>query len=618
MTPSYHVYISDKGNLYMTEIASLIAATLSDIGYHTVFPAPGLPEKAKDRINLVIAPHEFFSLQPERSERELLTAAEASVCVTTEQPGTSWFEMGAHYASRGPMVLDINPYAAHAMAERGVETRLLRVGYHPSWDRWGGDPEKPRLTDVLFLGSLTDYRHEVLALASSFLWDSKADIRLFEATWPMSEARDHFVVDNQKWDLLSTSRVLLNVHRGENPYFEWVRVLQAVSNGCMIVTELSSDYGPLLPGEHLIAAPIDSLGPYCLNMMTDETLRVEMASAAYELVRNKYAFTTLLEPICAELDELIRTPGGRSSSFVKWDPPQVREPDPILEAVLDIERKAGVRVKEVMDAETELIRQVETLQAKVLHGDREHVEVSATPAWKGFEPDVSVVISLYNYEAVIAEAMESVMSSLGVAAELIVVDDHSWDGSRAVVKGLMSKTSWFPTSLVAKAANGGLGAARNAGIAEARSDRVFILDADNLVFPRTLQQLSAALDRAPDAAFAYGTIVKFGQHSGLVSYLPWDVVRLANDNYIDAMAMVRRQVFEDHGGYETLKELWGWEDYELWLRLAAAGLRGEFVHTFVGRYRSHPTSLIHTAGLDTVQMWQTLHERYPFLPWRDL
>ncbi len=63
MTASYHVYVSDRGNIFMREIASLLSAALSDLGRHTEFPALGLPEWGPNRVNLVVAPHEFFPLQ---------------------------------------------------------------------------------------------------------------------------------------------------------------------------------------------------------------------------------------------------------------------------------------------------------------------------------------------------------------------------------------------------------------------------------------------------------------------------------------------------------------------------------------------------------------------------
>jgi hypothetical protein len=616
MNPTYYVYVSDRGNIFMKEIAGLLAATLSDLGYHTVFPAPGLPERSRDQVNLVVAPHEFFPLQRGHSEPELLHAAEVSVAVGVEQPGTAWFELGTHYASVGTMVLDISPYAVDELRRRGLDATHLQLGYHPSWDRWGGDSARLRPTDLLFLGSMTARRDGILSEAVPLLWDCNTDIRLFEFPRPMNEPRAHFVASIAKWDLLASSRVLLNVHRSETPYFEWVRVLEAVVNGCLVVTESSVDYGPLRPGEHLIAAPSEFLGAYAASIIIDEALRMDLASAAYDYVRTKFEFKTLLEPICVHLeDSVVATRRPRPvEPFRPPAPPLAPPTSPVLEAVLDTERRVSARVKELLDGETELLQRVEALQARLLYGRADHVDVSVTRAWEGFTPDVSVIITSYNYEAFITEAMESVMSSMEAAVELVVVDDHSEDASVDVVKELMRATDWFPTMLLAKAANEGVGAARNTGIAQARADQVFILDSDNLIYPMALQRLSAALHKAPDAAFSYGIIAKIGQ-PGLLSHLPWDVERMTKSNYIDAMAMVRRQVWEDVGGYDSYFSLRGWEDYDFWLRVAAKGSWGEFVPELVGRYRVHPTSRQQTVNLDTAALINDFRERYPFLPW---
>jgi hypothetical protein len=615
MNLRYHVYVSDRGNLFMTEIAAVLAAALSDLGYDTAFPVPGLPQKERDRVNLVVAPHEFFPLQRGHSENELLAAAEASVAVGVEQPGTAWFEIGTHYASVGPVVLDISTYAVEELKRRGLHASHLQLGYHPSWDQWDGDSTRRRSTDLLFLGSMTPRRDRILAEAARFLWDCDADIRLFEFPRPMNEPRGHFVVSTAKRELLAASRVLLNVHRSEPPYLEWVRVLEAVVNGCLVVTESSTDYGPLLPGEHLVAAPSEFLAAYAASIVTDEPLRAGLALAAYDFVRTKLELTTLLGPVCAQVEDAVVsvTRPRRAEPFRLPSPPPVPT-SPVLEAVLDTERRVSGRVKELLDGETELLQRVEALQARLLYGHADHVDVSVTKTWEGFVPQVSVVITSYNYEAFITEAMESVVSSMEVAVELIVVDDHSADGSVELVRGFMEDAPWFPTMLLVKAANEGVGIARNTGIAQARADRVFILDADNLIYPATLRKLSVALDSSPDAAFSYGIIAKLG-HVGLLSHLPWDVERMTKSNYIDAMALIRRQVWEELGGYDSDFGLRGWEDYEFWLRVAAMGSRGEFVPELVGRYRVHPTSRQQTVNLDTTPLMKDFRERYPFLPW---
>jgi hypothetical protein len=503
-TPGYWVYVSERGNVFITEIAALLAAALADLGCETVFPAPGLPAREQDRINLLGAPHEFFPLQRGVSECQLLRAAEASIAVGVEQPGTPWFDLGAHYSSVGAAVLDISPYAVEALASRGLEATNLQLGYHPSWDRWGGGPTRPRDTDLLFLGSVTQRRERILSSTASLVWDCSSDIRLFEFPRPMSEPRANFVAGTDKWDLLASSRILLNIHRNDVPHFEWVRVLEAVVNGCLVISEPSADYGPLQPGKHLVAAPTETLASYAVSIMSDEALRAEMASAAYDFVRSDLLLTDLLKPICALLESTMprvsmsRKPLPPESSAQAAPPVRM----PALEDALASGIRVRARVKELLDSETHLIRRVEALEARLTYGNADHADTFVTGAWAGCAPDVSVIITSYNYEPFIIDAIESVVSSIHVTVELIVVDDHS----AKAVRDFMTGHDWFPMKLVARCANAGVSRARNTGIAAARGDPILILDADNLVYPTSLMNLSAALDKAPDAAFAYGII----------------------------------------------------------------------------------------------------------------
>ncbi len=271
------------------------------------------------------------------------------------------------------------------------------------------------------------------------------------------------------------------------------------------------------------------------------------------------------------------------------------------------------RVSELHNGETDLLQHVEALQAHLLHGRADHVETLVTEAWEGASSQLSVVITSHNNRVSITEAMSSVMSSLGTTVELIVVDDHSEDGSVDAVKHLMASANWFPTKLLAKAANAGVGAARNYGVAEARADRVFISDAETLIFPATLQKLSAALDRSPDSAASYGIIAE-SSRAGLLSYLPFDAALLTERDYLAGVAMIRRQVWVDAGGYDTQASHRSYEDYEFWLRLAGAGHRAEFLPQFVGR-RHAESAPRRPVDVGAAPLMSKLRELYPLLPW---
>lgn len=98
---------------------------------------------------------------------------------------------------------------------------------------------------------------------------------------------------------------------------------------------------------------------------------------------------------------------------------------------------------------------------------------------------VSIVIDNYNYEAYVAQAIESALAQTWPDVEVIVVDDGSPDGSVDVIRRYEGRVT-----LVAKP-NGGQGSAYNAGFALATGELVFFLDADDWLYPQAVEQVVA-------------------------------------------------------------------------------------------------------------------------------
>jgi glycosyltransferase involved in cell wall biosynthesis len=201
------------------------------------------------------------------------------------------------------------------------------------------------------------------------------------------------------------------------------------------------------------------------------------------------------------------------------------------------------------------------------------------------------------------------------AHELVIVDDASTDGSVAVIEAELASHPWLPALLVARGRNRGLAAARNLAARHARGDYVFVLDADNFVYPHALARLTDALDRDPGASFAYGILEVFSSRgpTDLKSWLDWDPERLRYGNFVDAMAMIRRSALEEAGGYSSDARLYGWEDFALWCALADRGQRGVLVPEIIAAYRSSIGSMIALTDIDASAAWSALLERYPIL-----
>ncbi len=225
-------------------------------------------------------------------------------------------------------------------------------------------------------------------------------------------------------------------------------------------------------------------------------------------------------------------------------------------------------------------------------------------------PCISVIVTLFNYSEYIYECLDSItnseISDLPAPIEVLVVDDCSSDRSASMVEEYMAKSS-LPTCLIKKSFNTGLADARNVGLKVARSPYVFILDADNWIHPNCLSILYHTI-KSSIYAGVYSSIRRINHQTreelpGLISSEEWNLQKLVENPYIDAMAMLNREILMKVGGYSTelIEYGWfGWEDYDLWLKLAQLKYSCKLVPKVLSSYRVHPTSMINTTNYYTL------------------
>ncbi len=620
------VHVSPYGNLYMTELAELLCRGFDDLGLSSAIVYHELPREQPGTCNVVMAPHEFFTLFPNVSEVETLEAAACSVLVNTEQPETSWFGLVLRYLRVARAVLDINSFAVQQLAQRDVHAHLLRLGYHASWDRWGGDDAAARPIDAVYMGALTERRSKALAHLAPVLAGRRTKLLIHDGAVPVTAADDGFVTGDAKHDLLAQSKLLINVHRSTVPYFEWHRHLPALANGCLVVTETGESHDPLVPWEHFAVAPEDCFGEFVEMLLAAPDVTRRIARQGYDYVRHELRFTDQLSALLAVFeDAAAAAPLSRQLRhyIASTASHEVQEGGPLQPPKhIVVASTPGERVlKRSLMHQKKLSRKIDELECRAATGADQHEEILDNAAWSQVDPEVSIIVPVYNYERYVTEALASAAASRGARIEIVVVDDHSTDGSRATVEKFQNSRPDVALRLVSLSVNTGLSAVRNRALHHARADHVFFLDADNSVYPEAIRTLHETLLAADDrTVLSYGMIRCFGEQDRLLSAYPWNVDRLVRGNYIDAMVMLRRQVLDDLGGFslDMQNEHGGWEDYELWLRLASHGLRGKLVPEIIGSYRVHGTSMVATVNLDAQLACEHLRERYAELPWPEM
>lgn len=623
MTPPEVVFVLARGqNVFFVELAQALAFELERLGAKARVTSGEFPTSREGAVNVILPPHEFAALTGMPAESPALRRC---VLISAEQPESLFFSGNLELARGAGAVLDINRRAVRSYQGAGIGAEHLQLGYTEAWDRRGEMPERD--IDILFAGRTSVRREQALASYADLLERFNCHILLSDNSSPNSSSGPNFVAGEEKLRLLARSRVLLNIHGEGEPYFEWLRVAEAISAGCAVVSEHSTDVAPLRPGTDFLSGRLEALGAMAAWLAEDEEARTGIAGEAEARMRGDASLAAgaavLLAAagrIDASAPEPLEVVNSRAIGIqMKMPRPQL-EPAPLDDEVTDGEHRI---LRALKRSHLELVTLRRQLSREALARRRperpqpEVLQVADSPAWNvGVRPRVSVVVPLYNDAEVIGEALESVRRSTFGSWEIVVVDDASGDDSERTVRHWIEAHPESRCRLVKHEVNAGLSRARNTGTSFARGDLLLMLDSDNKLRRLGLARLVDALDRDPGAAFAYGFLDKFIEDEpvGLVSRFAWEPSRFRIGNFIDALALIRRSTLLRFGGYsEDSRLALGLEDYDLWARFAEKGERGTFVRNFVASYRAGHSSMVSVTSISFADAHAAIAEHAPNL-----
>jgi glycosyltransferase involved in cell wall biosynthesis len=133
-------------------------------------------------------------------------------------------------------------------------------------------------------------------------------------------------------------------------------------------------------------------------------------------------------------------------------------------------------------------------------------------------PTLSVVVPNYNHGRYLKAALEAHLVQSTAPCEVIVVDDASTDDSRSIVEDVAARHP--AVRLIRVERNGGVNAAINRGLREARGDFVCFSAADDLVSPDFAARSLAILAEHPTAGVCFSDPAEMVGDSGVVQPLP--------------------------------------------------------------------------------------------------
>jgi GT2 family glycosyltransferase len=597
---SIRIFVATAGNEFMLDIARLLEDGFRSAGVDCQVEVDVVPSMTSGAVlQLVVAPHEFCTLfLVKKVDRARLGAALGQTFVlNVEQPGSAWFDTAWEYSRLARGVFDISREGVAEFRRRGIPALHAPLGYSPLMEAPAIPDHADRPVDVLFIGHSSARRQAFFARHADFFASRHCRIVLADVSRPRHADTPGYYAGANRLSLLASSKILVNIHSTDRPYFEAHRAILGISNRSLLVTETSRFTAPLVAGHHFVMDDLDELPAVMERLLADSTTLSGMARAGYDFVTREMTMGATCRSLLAATND---------------DAAQLH---------------ATTGVSENRDDRAAVLRRIADGRADRARGNMGWTASSNAAYERSGPPKLSTIVTLYNYGTFIEECLTSVVRSEDVAGghELVVVDDASTDGSAERVERFMQQVD-FPVHLIRKQLNTGLAETRNIGVRCARGQYVFILDADNWVYPSGPRVLAAALSTG-QAVAAYGLLRRFdhetGESLGLLSTYEWNPRELVRNPYIDAMAMFDRQTILDVGGYATelIDHGWfGWEDYDLWLTLAQGGCSCLLVPRIVGAYREHRSSMLHRTNQTTdgivrhfKRKFRPLMDRYPGL-----
>lgn len=153
-------------------------------------------------------------------------------------------------------------------------------------------------------------------------------------------------------------------------------------------------------------------------------------------------------------------------------------------------------------------------------------------------PDVSVIITNYNYEKYISRAVRSCLNQSNVRHEVIVVDDCSTDDSIEVLSPFREQIK-----VVSTGTNGGVAFASNLGVKEAKGQFFIRVDADDYVNSDMCYMMKTYLEANHDAFCVSCDYLMVDDYENVLER------KYAEVNNISCGIMYRRDLFLSLGGY---------------------------------------------------------------------
>lgn len=215
-------------------------------------------------------------------------------------------------------------------------------------------------------------------------------------------------------------------------------------------------------------------------------------------------------------------------------------------------------------------------------------------AMNTLNPQVSVLMSVYNSARYLRESVESILNQTFTDFEFLITDDGSEDTSIAI---LQEYASHDPRIRLISHENWGLTRTLNQMLKVAKGELIARMDADDIAFPDRLERQVKFLQAHPEVVCLGGSHELIDEKGRTLIYSPVpagneEIQKLllgGTSTICHPCAMMRREAMLQVGGYdETLKTS---QDLDLFLKLGEIGELANINNAFLLKFRMHKGSV---------------------------
>lgn len=205
---------------------------------------------------------------------------------------------------------------------------------------------------------------------------------------------------------------------------------------------------------------------------------------------------------------------------------------------------------------------------------------------------ISIIIPTFNRAKLLARSLRSILNQNYEEWEVIIIDNFSEDNTEQIIRGFKNKKIIYKKFHN----NGSIAKSRNEAIKISTGNYIAFLDSDDWWKPYKLTKCIEAFKNNSDLSIIYhNCIITDGKKNKnskcrALRKNTYDDLICNGNTLITSSVILRKDILQKVGLFNDSRDYLGWEDYDLWIRIAKANFKFKFIKNVLGYYWNDESS----------------------------